>query len=192
MGSHWDEVARLFFMLSLLLVLPESRAQEICKADRPIQTTWGMMATTACKDSQRHLLRKFISINGNKLLEDQNLFEEESSKSLAIWVFTGKALTETGCPDRLYLIDISMTPAKVFAFGVKRACNEFHWASWGDKRSVIALKHNVKFVYENGKLTPPVSGEGLWKAIEPPHAGTGLAKEDAVAFVEEVSLPKAP
>ena len=71
-----------------------------------------------------------------------------------------------------------------------KACNEFHWASWGEKRSVIALKNNVSFVYENGKITPPASGQKLWKAIEPPHAGSGLAEEDAIGFAEDVPLPK--
>lgn len=83
-----------------------------------------------------------------------------------------------------------MKPVKVTAFGVKKACNEFHWASWNEKRSVLSLKNNVKFVYENGKMTLPASGEKLWKAIEPPHAGAGLDLQDAVAFSEDVPLPK--
>jgi len=83
-----------------------------------------------------------------------------------------------------------MKPIKVTAFGVKKACNEFHWASWGEKRSVVALKSNVRFAYENGKMTSPEGGEKLWKSIEPPHAGAGLSLEDAVPFVEDVPLPK--
>ena len=126
-----------------------------------------------------------------KLLEDKFLSADLAiEKTRTYWVYSGKALAETGCPDRLYLIDLSMKPAKVIAFGVKKACNEFHWASWGDKRSVIALKNNVSFVYENGRITPPASGKKLWKAIEPPHAGSGLAEEDAIGFAEDVPLPK--
>jgi hypothetical protein len=83
-------------------------------------------------------------------------------------------------------------PVKVFAFGVKTACNEFHWASWGKNRSVIALKKNVEFVYENGKLIPPKAGEKLFNSIEPPHSsrGGGMNEESAIPFVEEVSSPR--
>ena len=55
---------------------------------------------------------------------------------------------------------------------------------------MLSLKDNVKFVYENGKMTLPASGEKLWQAIEPPHAGAGLDLQDAVAFSEDVPMPK--
>jgi hypothetical protein len=50
--------------------------------------------------------------------------------------------------------------------------------------------NNVKFTYENGKMTLPPGGEKLWHAIEPPHAGAGLSEEDAVPFAEDVPPPK--
>jgi hypothetical protein len=78
----------------------------------------------------------------------------------------------------------------VIAFGVKKACNEFQWASWGEKRSVVALKNNVKFVYENGTVKLPKAGETLWNAIEPPHAGPGLSEEEAIPFAEELPISK--
>jgi hypothetical protein len=158
---------------------------------RPTKTPHGPIAEYYCEASPQSKPSHYVALDGVKVLQDSFLARDDVHPSRSIWIFTGGGSIETGCATRLYLLDTSMEPVKVFAFGVKKACNEFHWASWGDKRSVIALKHNVKFVYENGKLTPPASGEGLWKAIEPPHAGAGLAKEDAVAFVEEVPLPKA-
>lgn len=159
---------------------------------RPTKTPHGPIAEYYCEATTQSQSSHYVALNGVKVLQDGFLAREDVHPSRSVWIFTGGGGVETGCATKLYLLDISVEPAKVIAFGVKKACNEFHWASWGDKRSVIALKHNVKFVYENGKLTPPASGEGLWKAIEPPHAGTGLAKEDAVGFVEELPLPKAP
>lgn len=181
-----------FLFASLLALLTVScGAEETCEKGRGVKTPYGRLIATECSDAKGYTTRQSISLDQQKLLEDKFL-----SGDLAIehtrtyWVYSGKALAETGCPDRLYLIDLSMTPVKVMAFGVKKACNEFHWASWGEKRSVIALKHNVKFTYENGKITVPTAGEGLWKAIEPPHAGAGLAESDATAFAEDVPLPK--
>lgn len=59
------------------------------------------------------------------------------------------------CPPRMFLIDLTSDTPHVFAFGVKNACAEYHWASWGKKRSVIAIKDNIRFTYSNGKLSPP-------------------------------------
>lgn len=154
------------------------------------KTPYGRLTTTECFDSGKHLTRKYVSVDGVKLLESSYLSDQNFDKDRSRWIFRGDSLQETGCPDRLYLIDLSMKPVKVTAFGVKKACNEFHWASWNEKRSVLSLKNNVKFVYENGKMTLPASGEKLWKAIEPPHAGAGLDLQDAVAFSEDVPLPK--
>jgi hypothetical protein len=135
-----------------------------------------------------------LKLDGVPLLRDSLLslsdFDIGKNKSRPRWIYSGSPKWETGCNDRLYLVDLSIKPVKVIAFGVKKACNEFHWASWGEKRSVIALKNNVKFMYENGKMILPASGEKLWKAIEPPHAGTGLDLGDAVAFAEDMPSPK--
>ena len=165
-------------------------AQETCKQSRPVKTPAGDIIITRCTDSNKLPTRKYVSLGGVKLLESSYLSEQDFDKERVRWIFRGDSLQETGCPDRHYLIDLSLTPVKVIAFGVKKACNEFHWASWGEKRSVIALKNNVKFTYENGKMTLPASGEKLWKAIEPPHAGAGLNEEDAIPFAEDVLLPK--
>jgi hypothetical protein len=168
-----------------------SFAAETCKSGRGIPTAYGRLVSTDCFDAAGHLTHQSISLDGTKLVEDRRLFDDYAiDKSRTHWIYSGEPQWETGCPDRLYLIDISKKPARVIAFGVKKACNEFHWASWGKKRSVIALKNNVKFVYEDGVMTLPKAGESLWNAIEPPHAGPGLSEEDAVPFAVDVPLPK--
>lgn len=154
-----------------------------------VKTDQGSIDHIICRDAKKHYTHA-IKHGEQLLLQSEFLAEEERNKGRSIWIYSGKALPETGCPDRLYLIDIGKKPEKVISFGIKKACNLFHWASWGDKRSVIALKKNVSFVYENGKITPPPSGEKLWNAIEAPHAGSGLTQEDAVGFVEELQLPR--
>lgn len=166
-------------------------AADVCESSRGVKTPYGRLSTTTCVDSQGITTKKWLAIDGRKLLEAKylsgDLAIEETRK---YWIYSGQPLHETGCPDRIYFIDLSSKPEKIYAFGVKKACNEFHWASWGAKRSVIAIKNNVRFVYESGKLIPPPPGEKLWNSVEPPHAGAGLAIEDAIGFVEELPLPK--
>lgn len=179
-----------FLVLAFVLFSGAGLAEETCKEDRPISTPNGNLVIAHCRDRERYPTRAIVSIDNVKLLERSYLSNQEFDKTRTRWVFRGESREETACPDRLYLIDLSQTPIKVIAFGIKKACNEFHWASWGEKRSVIALKHNVKFTYENGKMILPKPGEKLWSSIEPPHAGEGLAMEDAIPFAEDVPPPK--
>jgi hypothetical protein len=88
----------------------------------------------------------FVSDNSTKLsnYKDGNLF-----------IFQDSSDPNLGCPARMFLIDLSSDKPRVYAFGVKNACAEYHWASWGKKHSVIAIKDNIRFTYSNGKLTPP-------------------------------------
>jgi hypothetical protein len=178
----------LLFLLAMLAF--DCNAQETCKPGKPVKTPAGGLIITHCTNSLKYPTKIYVTIEGAKILESSYLSDQNFDKERTHWIFRGDALQESGCPDRLFLIDLSTKPVKVIAFGVKKACNEFHWASWGEKRSVIALKNNVKFIYENGKMTLPARGEKLWKAIEPPHAGAGLDLEDAVAFAEDVPPPK--
>ncbi|GAA5172702.1 hypothetical protein [Viridibacterium curvum] len=125
-----------------------------------------------------------------KILEDRSLYEEAGDVAQQRWVFSGGNNPETGCAKTLYLLDIGVTPPRVLSFGVEGACTEFHWASWGKKRSVIAIKSNVKFVYENGKLTPPPKDLALITKIDPPRIGSGIDEKKLQPFVREVSPPK--
>ncbi|MES2049275.1 MAG: hypothetical protein V4447_12810 [Pseudomonadota bacterium] len=180
------------FLISIFLFLMSTHcfSQENCERDRGTKTPHGRLTTTDCSDSKVYLIKKYISLDDVKILERSYLSEQSFDKERSRWIFRGESLHETGCPDRLYLIDLSVKPVKVIAFGIKKACNVFHWASWGEKRSVIALKNNVNFIYENGKMTLPASDEKLWKSIEPPHAGEGMKSEDAIPFAEDIPPPK--
>lgn len=82
-------------------------------------------------------------------------------------VFQGARMKETGCSAEAYLVDLSEADPKIFRFGVLAACNEFDWASWGAKSSVIALKKNVRFVYKAGRLMPPRKDNALFSSIKP-------------------------
>lgn len=174
----------------LTAVSAAAQAEAQCQSSKPRETPAGVVQRTNCGKTQLDSAES-IHVDGKRILSDKRLFDEARDKSRNLLVFSsGDFSATTACARTLYLLDLSGSPPKVFSFGVKNACNEFHWASWGDKRSVIALKHNVKFVYESGKLTPPAKGEALWKAIEPPHSGPGLGVEDAIPFVEDVPPPK--
>ena len=178
----------LLVLAALVLCVQAVNAQENCRTES-VATAAGAVDHVICRDSSKRRTHT-IRFNDQNVLRSDFLVELDNNKNRSLWVYAGAPLDGIGCPDRLYLVDLSMKPVKVTAFGVKKACNEFHWASWGEKRSVIALKNNVRFTYENGKMTSPEGGEKLWKSIEPPHAGAGLPLEDAVPFVEDVPLPK--
>lgn len=162
---------------------------ELCDSGPGVATPTGRLTTTHCTNKSGHPTRQWLALDGIQFLAAERLTYEGRNKAKTLWVHSGKINLAVACPDRLFLTDLSSTPPTALAFGVRGACNEFHWASWGEKRSVIALKHNVQFVYENGVLKPPRKGEKLWKAIEAPHAGPGLSVEDAIPFVEEISPP---
>ncbi len=188
------QLFKLIFFTIAIFTFTHSSAQanktDVCETTPPLKTPHGVVTKTDCGTAAKGYKQTF-SVDGTAVLTDTQLFKEARDDSRTKWVYSsGKTHPETGCPDRLYLIDLSVKPVKVIAFGVKKACNEFHWTSWGEKRSVIALKNNVKFTYENGKMTLPPVGEKLWHSIEPPHAGVGLAEEDAVPFAEDVPPPK--
>ena len=182
----------LMFVFSLpCFSLPCAHAAStmVCQTSKPKSKPYGVVSRTECH-AEDGSARDTINLNGKAVLSDVRLFPEDSNKDGSIRVYaSGTASPITGCAPKLYLLDMSNASAKVLAFGVKGACNEFHWASWGYKRSVIALKRNVSFIYENGKLTPPAAGEELFNSIEPPHAGPGLTEELARGFVENVPLP---
>jgi hypothetical protein len=160
-----------------------------CETSIPRKTAYGEISRTECGTAQTGYSYT-INVDGKVVLKSSYLSRQDFDEKLGIWIYRAESNNQTGCPERHYLVDISKKPTKVIAFGVKNACNEFQWSSWGAKRSVIALKRNVQFVYENGKITLPAGGEKLWNTIEPPHAGGGISVEEAAPFAEEVPLPK--
>lgn len=187
--NKWIYFAACTFFVCAFSFNANATSTGECETTKPRVTSFGSISRTEC-GTARSGYRYSVNVDGLPVLSDTYLSRQDFDEKLGIWIYRGDSLQETGCPDRLYLIDLSKKPVTVIAFGVKKACNEFHWASWGKTRSVIALKNNVKFTYENGKMILPATGETLWKAIEPPHAGTGLGLEDAIPFAEDVPLPK--
>jgi hypothetical protein len=165
--------------------------QALCETSKPKARPYGDVSKTTCV-TNNVAVRETINLNGRAILSDKQLIQDDINQGGSIRIYSSGGFDPvTGCAPRLYLLDMREGKSRAMAFGIKGACNEFAWASWGDKRSVIALKKNVSFIYENGKLTPPKAGEQLWKSIEPPHAGPGLKMEDALPFVEELPLPPA-
>jgi hypothetical protein len=160
-----------------------------CDADsRPTRTPFGLLEKFYCKASTHEPTTYYISLDGVKILQDDFLRDVTSDKSWAYWIYEGGGSQDTGCTARHYLVDISVKPARVITFGVKSACNEFHWARWGKKRSVIAIKDNVKFTYENGKLIPPMPGPELYEYIKP-NSMRMTPVEQFIPFVEDVPPP---
>jgi hypothetical protein len=91
------------------------------------------------------------------------------------------------CPARMFLIDLTGDKPRVYAFGVKNACAEYQWASWGKKHSVIAIKDNIRFTYSNGKLNPPPDdfGDGTPLSRRYPEDGK---PQRLWPFVEELQI----
>jgi hypothetical protein len=87
----------------------------------------------------------------------------------------------------MFLIDLTGDKPRVYAFGVKNACAEYQWASWGKKHSVIAIKDNIRFTYSNGKLNPPPDdfGDGTPLSRRYPEDGK---PQRLWPFVEELQI----
>lgn len=184
--------ARRFLATTWLAIAAVNCDANTCEPQgRPVRTPFGSLETFYCKGAPHERTTYSISLDGVKILEDSFLRDITSDKSWAHWIYEGGGSPDTGCTARHYVVDISAKPPKVIAFGVKSACNEFHWASWGKKRSVIALKDNVKFTYQDGKITPPKAGPELYEYIKP-NSMHMTPVEQFVPFAEDVSLPKGP
>jgi hypothetical protein len=185
------------FLLYATLPMVAVAAPEVCESGKGFVTPFGRVGQTVCtKDGLP--TRAYFYLNERRVVEDKLLFRMARSDDRALWVFSaGSNHSANGCENRHYLVDVSMSPPRVFAFGINKHCTDFDWASWGKKRSVIALKDNLRFQYDNGKLTPPetfVRENGrlvpAGKAIENSQAGKPATYDDGVFFVEEVPLPK--
>jgi hypothetical protein len=171
-----------------LLVHLSAYAGVACEDDHPFKSPAGPLVISTCSDPKAGFLKYTLRVADKTVIEDSFLgFDSRDAQRLR-WIFAAGALHDTGCAKGLYLLDLSAGSPKVTLFGVRGACNQFHWASWG-KRSVIAIKNNVRFVYEDGKFTLPASGEELWRSVAPPEAGSGLTENDAKPFAKELGLP---
>lgn len=112
-------------------------AEPSCETSKAKTRTFGLISKTVCENG-RETVKESVNLNGQPVLSDVQFFQEELGFDGSVRVYTSGAPSPlTGCAPRLYLLDMRHKPAKVFSFGIKNACNEFSWASWGDKRSVI-------------------------------------------------------
>ncbi|MFY9459352.1 MAG: hypothetical protein WAP57_06290 [Aquabacterium commune] len=178
-------LASIFF----ILICGKSHSEEnlTCNTSKPQNQRYGTVSRAECKHSNGTIFDA-IKFQEKTILKDTRLFPDDANNDKSMRIYTSGSPSPSGCPEKLYLIDFNFKNPTVIAFGVKNACNEFHWASWGAKRSVIALKNNVQFKYENGKLTPPKQGLQLFNSIEPPHssAAGGMTQDNAIPFAEDV------
>ncbi len=177
-------------LVSLAIFFPATAfAAEKCQAKSLIKTQFGVLTDTTCSDEKGFTLRESISLDSRKLLEDQVLIGDLAfDKNHAHWIYAGPVDPSTNCSSKLYMIDISVTPATVFEFGVKDACNEYEWASWGKGASVISLKENVRFLYKNRKMIPPKADQSLLQTIKMPADApdTGIFADKLIPFANDL------
>jgi hypothetical protein len=182
------------FIISLIFMFfcsSVSASSFQCKNRSEIQTAKGALAEDICTSSDSTEDAKSIWRLGNRELVEGKYPISKQDRNEAKTVFLLQAATNSriGCPDRMYLVDLAGTSPKVFAFGIKNACNVYHWAKWsGKKRSVIALKYNVQFTYLNGKLIPPEDTDGD-KFGTPLGYAAPTPSTPLAPFVQELPLP---
>ena len=178
---------RVWIYLALCLMPEVSLGESICDDHGGLKTPLGVLQEQVCRIPNRpgssvtqFLLEKKIVLSGS-----YPMMFRHANKANSLLVIEGSQDPSLACPARTFLIDLTGNKPRVFAFGVKNACAEYHWASWGKKRSVIAIKENIRFTYSNGKLMPP-----------PPDFGDGIPlvrryPEDQRnwPFVEELPIP---
>jgi hypothetical protein len=143
-------------------------------------------------------------LNGKPLVQDERFYFQGGGdgkfKSVSIYIggnseyFPDTANpgheTTSLCSVRAYLVDTSYTPTKIIRFGVRNACAEFDYISSGKKNMVVALKKNVKFKYQDGKLIPPKADEDLWAGALSDWVYANATPDKIVPFVEEIQTPK--
>jgi hypothetical protein len=163
--------------------------QFVCVSYGDVKTHQGILERQECKEPNRPgpTISKYV-LDGKVLISGPSpiTFENEN-KGKNLFALQGSYDPSLYCPNRMFLIDLTGEKPRVFAFGVKNACAEYHWASWGKKRSVIAIKENIRFTYSNGKLSPPPDdfGDGTPLSRRYPEDG----KPPRVSpFVEELPV----
>lgn len=194
------QIRRPAFLIALyLLCVPlQSMAASSCDSSpgEKITVAVGILERYRCRDDRGPRTR-FV-LNGRFVLVDApgtvTLAQDNSGRpnyknaTLAVLQGQRSSYKERACPDCLYLLDLNFESPHVYGFGVKNAENEFHWASWGKRRSVIAIKKNVKFIYEGGKLIPPKKDNDLFLTIKPTMFETPVEKLEP--FVQQLPVRK--
>lgn len=175
----------LYILAALMLSPYYALSAEDCQKDTglEVKTPVGIIERYVC--GQGKIYSTHFTLDGQMLFRSQDAISvETSNKNNSLILIEGPYDNDLACPSRMFLIDLTGTKPHVYAFGVKNACAEYHWASWGKKRSIIAIKENIRFTYSNGKLTPPPAdfGDGTPVNIRPP------ADPRSWPFVEEIPI----
>lgn len=163
-----------------------------CRNRSEIQTAKGVLEEDICTSSDPTEDAKSVwRLGKQKLVEAKYpVTKQDRNDTKTIFLLQAATNSKIGCPDQMYLVDLTGTSPKVFSFGVTNACNVYHWAKWSEKkRSVIALKYNVQFTYFNGKLIPPEDTDGD-KFGTPLGYAAPTPSTPLTPFVQELSLPK--
>lgn len=184
------QTPRFLFAICFLLGTVGARASvENCRGTWNIGTPLGSLRSAVC-EAPRNTREAFFTtwrLNGKELLRGSGTLSFESRDEKGRWVLVEDSNDpQLFCPARMFLIDLTGKAPRVFAFGIKNACAEYHWASWGKKRSVIAVKYNIRFTYHNGKLLPPPNdfGDGEPLSRRFPEDGN----KPLTPFVEEIPI----
>jgi hypothetical protein len=186
---------RLLCLIFLLGISLSARSQSMkCENNGGLPTPKGKITDTTCHTSDlQSTYREIWSLNEKPLVSGKYPIQlEDANKENTLIVLQGASNSNTGCPDQTFLIDLTGISPRVFSFGIKNACSEYHWAKWSkNKRSVIALKNNVRFTYVNGKLIPPDDTDS--DQFGSPILGefiTLTPSTPPIPFVKELTLPK--
>jgi hypothetical protein len=152
---------RIVFLVAL--IFHSAQATEKCESERPVDTPNGLLVQEVCSTTIEvpvptgninpnnrigHRYTYTLKLGNAPLIRDSylSLQDLDRKKGLRIYSNGGTAL---------YLVDLNQNPPLIFKFGVRMSTNEFEYASWGKKNSVIAIKDNTKFIYQDGRLIPP-------------------------------------
>lgn len=178
-------------LLAALAAHDPAQAAPVCRQDDALPTANGVLRRLRCTDTEFPTIDRW-ELDGQLLLQGPYpIGRETRDDSKRLYVLSSASSPRTHCTENLFLLDLSTTQPRVFRFGVRHACNDYHWASWGKQRSVIAIKNNVRFVYANGRLTPPRHDVALMEKLQFSAYGGSNVFEEIVPFAEEIT-PAAP
>jgi hypothetical protein len=145
-----SSIHRWLFIFACNVAAPIIYAGEVCTDRLPITTPYGDLVRRTCHEGEKNLTSEIL-LSGKAVIKAKSLLDEGRNNKKSVWIYSG----EWNGRNAIFLLDISQNPIKAFAFGITMATNEIDYVSWGKKNDVIAIKNNVKFLYQGGRLIPP-------------------------------------
>lgn len=141
---------RWLFVIACNVAAPIIYAGEVCTDRLPITTPYGDLVRRTCHEGEEDLTFEIL-LSGKAVIKAKSLSDEGRNNKKSVWIYSG----EWKGRKAIFLLDFSQNSPKAFAFGITMATNEIDYVSWGKKNDVIAIKNNVKFLYQGGRLIPP-------------------------------------